>query len=299
MESEVIIVDHFFQGQKNSIASFLIPFEDGLILIESGPYSTFPNLVKGIQAAGYEASNVKFVLLTHIHLDHAGAAWAFAKLGAHVYVHTLGYKHLQDPTRLIQSARMIYQDQMDKLWGEMHEIDPKFIHAVEDGDNVNIGHIKARVIYTPGHAKHHIAWKIGEMIFTGDVAGARINLGPVAPPCPPPDIDIELWMNSIDRLLEEKDTKTYFLTHFGRVEDIEAHMSELKECLSKFVNFLLPYYEEQIEVSKATNDFVKFVEQRYQDEHLSNEDIESYKAANPANMSVGGIMRYLGKKSRS
>ena len=114
----VHIIDLHFQ-MDHTIASFVVETAEGPVVIETGPHSVYPQLVSGLQKLGYQPADVKHVLLTHIHFDHAGAAWAFAEQGATVYVHPRGWKHLQDPTRLYNSAKRIYQDQMETLWGDM------------------------------------------------------------------------------------------------------------------------------------------------------------------------------------
>ncbi|MEM6830383.1 MAG: MBL fold metallo-hydrolase, partial [Bacteroidota bacterium] len=179
------ILDLQFQGYEHAIASFLIESEEGPILIETGPYSTFSHLEKGLAKYGYSASDVKHVLLSHIHFDHAGAAWAFARAGAKIHLHPFGLHHMHDPTKLVASASMIYGDKMDVLWGKMEGIASENLVAMEHEQRLSIGGEDFIPLHTPGHAKHHIAWQWGEAIFTGDLAGVKIDNGPVVPPCPP------------------------------------------------------------------------------------------------------------------
>jgi len=297
MALAVHILDHHFLGQENSIGSFLIESNDGLILVESGPHSTYPILKKAIEDAGYATEDIKHVLLTHIHFDHAGAAWVFAEMGAQIYVHTLGYKHMLDPTRLYSSAKMIYKDMMEQLWGDMKPIAAELLHEVKDGDQVKIGELVFDAIYTPGHAKHHLAYRVEDVVFTGDVGGARINQGPVIPPCPPPDIDIELWVESIDKLLKLKGIKRYYLTHYGEVSDIDHHMQELKETLSEYAAFIKPYFKAGNTPEEVLPDFSKFVDELLLKKGVGESDREAYSAANPAHMSVPGLLRYWSKKT--
>lgn len=296
MGLKVITLDHHFRGEANSIGSFLIESSDGLILIESGPHSTFPILTKAIESHGYSIQDIKHVLLTHIHFDHAGAAWAFAEMGAKIYVHAIGYKHMLDPTRLYASAKMIYKDMMEELWGEMHPISAELLISTEDNDEICIGEHKIKAIYTPGHAKHHLSYQIGEVIFTGDVAGARINGGPVIPPCPPPDINIELWISSIDKLLAYTDVTRYYLTHYGEVTDIESHMNSLKEVLLEYAGFIEPYFRSGTTVEEILPPFIDFVNANLLEKGVSEKDLKAYEAANPPDMSVPGLLRYWAKK---
>lgn len=294
---EVITLDHHFLGIDNSISSYLIPRKEGHILIESGPHSTYDQLCLAISSAGYQVDDITHVLLTHIHFDHAGAAWAFAQKGAKIYVSQVGLKHMHDPSRLYASAKMIYQDKMEMLWGEMHGIPMDRLVSVDDMDEYEINGLNFLAIYTPGHAKHHIAWKVDQAIFTGDVAGARVNNGAVVPPCPPPDIDIELWHKSIEKLLSHSDVKTYYLTHFGPITDIQHHMRSLANALDAYAGFIKPYYDKGASVDAILPEFVDFVRKYLSEQGVKTEDLPAYEAANPANMSVPGLLRYWKKKT--
>lgn len=295
MGLKVTTLDHQFLDQSNSIGSFLVESTDGLILVESGPHSTFPTLEKAIIASGYQLGDIKHVLLSHIHFDHAGAAWVFADMGAKIYVHTLGYRHMNDPTRLYASAKMIYQDKMEFLWGDMKPIAKENLVEVKDNDLLQIGEHSINALYTPGHAKHHLAYRISDVVFTGDVAGARINGGPVVPPCPPPDIDIELWIQSIKRLLDLDGVDRYYLTHYGEVSDIEDHMAALKSSLLEYKDFMEPYYRSGETIEIILPKFIAFVDNRLRSLGMKEEDEMAYKGANPADMSVPGLLRYWAK----
>src|SRR5690554_3502763 len=146
--TDIQIIDLNFLNLSDAIASFLIPSDDGLILIESGPETTFSTLKNSIAKAGYQPEDVKHVLLTHIHFDHAGAAWKFAEQGAKIYVHPIGLPHLQNPERLWNSAKQIYGDSMERLWGEMKPIDEKLLIPADDGDRLSIGDLEFNVHYT-------------------------------------------------------------------------------------------------------------------------------------------------------
>ena len=296
-ELKVHTIDHLFGGVPHAIASFIVPTDAGLILIESGPHSTLPNLKNQIESLGYTVKDIHTVLLTHIHLDHAGAAWYFAKLGANVYVHHKGYRHLKDPNRLMSSAKMIYKDQMDALWGKMESIDESLLHEVDDNHEIIIDGLKIKAIYTPGHAKHHVSWRINDAIFTGDVAGVAINGGPAVPPCPPPDIDIELWQNSIARLKKEKGVRRFFLTHFGMITDVEGHLDDLSHCIDEYAKFIFSRLESGMDDASVMKEFGEMVFKKYEANALDAQTIASYEAANPAAMSIGGLIRYWNLKN--
>ena len=285
------ILDLEFLDESFSIASFLIESKAGLILIESGPENTFEHLQKAIVAKGFKGEDVRHVLLTHIHFDHAGAAWKFAEKGAKIYVHPVGLSHLQNPEKLWNSAKMIYGDDMDRLWGNMKPIDESLLVPADDGDVLKIGEWEIKVHYTPGHAVHHNAYQCGNIIFTGDVAGVKIHKGPVVPPCPPPDIDLKLWKNSIQKLKNLKSEK-FYLTHFGIVENVAQHLSELEIILEDWANWMKPYFDAGTSPEEITPKFMQYTKNQLMNAGVSDEDLIRYEYANPSWMSVAGLLRY-------
>lgn len=289
------ILDLHFKNLPETIASFLIPLEQGVALVETGPYSTFPRLESELHALGYSLDDVRYVFLTHIHLDHAGAAWALAERGATVYVHPFGEKHLLQPERLMQSARRIYQEEMDTLWGDMRPIAPENLRTVSHGELIDIGGRQLTAWHTPGHAVHHIVWQLENIAFTGDVGGVKIANHLVVPPCPPPDINVEDWQQSI-RLLRSLDLEAMYLTHFGPVHAVSAHLGQLEEQLLNWANWMLPFCEKQIPTEEITPKFQAFVANQLQEKGIDPLGLDQYEAANPSWMSVTGLMRYWNKK---
>src|SRR6478672_2418341 len=158
------------------------------------------------------------VVLSHIHLDHAGAAWRFAELGAAIHVHPRGARHLIDPSRLMESATRIFGDEMGRLWGEMRPIPHDKVCVAEDGGAVQVGRYEVRALATPGHASHHNVYHWDDDLFGGDVAGVRLDGGPPVPPFVPPELHIESWLESIARMRALGATRLY-LPHFGLMED--------------------------------------------------------------------------------
>ncbi len=286
------IIDLNFLDSSDTIASFLLESSDGLVLVESGPYSTYNHLTQVLKEMGAQPEDVRHVLLTHIHLDHAGAAWAFAKNGAQIYVHPKGYKHLANPERLWASAKRIYQDEMEYLWGDMQSIDESLLHAMDDAKDLKIGGLNFTPWYTPGHAVHHIAWQHEGDIFTGDVGGVKIGDNLVAPPCPPPDIHIEDWKASIE-IINKLKPKSIYLTHFGRVDSVEAHLAELEARLDKWAAWIYPYYQKGTPTEEIVPLFQAFSIEEMKAENVSAVDIDRYLKANPPWMSVWGLMRYF------
>lgn len=290
-QPDIEILDLNFMNKSDAIASFLIESGDGLILIETGPESTFKTLKKAITDAGHDWKDVRHVLLTHIHFDHAGAAWKFAENGAKIYVHPIGLPHLQNPERLWNSAKMIYQDEMETLWGSMEPIDESLLVSAQDGDHLSIGGLDFKVHYTPGHAVHHNSYQLGNAIFTGDVAGVNINHGPVQPPCPPPDINIGLWKLSI-RKLKNLHPQVLYLTHYGMVANPQEHLNNLEKELDDWADWMKPHYDIGAEPEVIIPHFMHYTKQKLIDAGVSKSDISRYEKANPSWMSVSGLLRY-------
>jgi glyoxylase-like metal-dependent hydrolase (beta-lactamase superfamily II) len=292
-------LDLAFLGLEKSIAAFAVESPQGLALIECGPASTLPQLEAACAEKKWQVADFQHVFLSHIHFDHAGAAWAFAECGATIYVHPKGLPHLAAPEKLYNSARQIYGEAMDRLWGEMRPIPESQLRAPAHGENIQAIGLQFTAWHTPGHAVHHIAWEITDggaqsAIFTGDVAGVRIGEGPVMPPCPPPDIHIEDWQNSI-RLLLERPAERLFLTHFGEIFDKNAHLAALEKRLLTWANWMRPHAEQGAPPESIVPAFKAFVQSELLEAGVAEADLQRYEAANPAFMSVAGLLRYWQK----
>ncbi len=153
-------IDLQFMGVARSIAAFAIEGPTGVAMVECGPHSTIAHLDTGLAQLGFKRTDVRHVFLSHIHFDHAGAAWAFAQHGAVIYVHPVGLPHLQAPQKLYQSAQQIYGDEMETLWGRMEPIDPQYLYAPQHNETIEAVGLRFKALYTPGHAVHHIAWEV-------------------------------------------------------------------------------------------------------------------------------------------
>lgn len=293
MDSQPTIktLDTRFMGESSVIAVYLLESDDGLILVDCGPETVFEGLKTAIAAEGYDWQDVRHVLLTHIHFDHAGAAWKFAQNGAKVYVHPIGLPHMQNPEKLWNSAKRIYQGAMESLWGEMHPIDPELLVVVDEGDRLTLGGVQVDVHYTPGHAVHHNAYQIGDVVFAGDVAGVKIHGGPPVPPCPPPDIDVDAWKRSIQTLRDLNPTHLY-LAHFGAVDAPLAHLDALEATLDDWAMWIKPHFDAGAAPAEVTTDFVAYTQEQLRKAGVSEADLTRYEAGNPSFMSVTGLMRY-------
>jgi glyoxylase-like metal-dependent hydrolase (beta-lactamase superfamily II) len=223
-------LDLRFQGVPGIIAAYLLECGGGeLALIETGPGSTLPTLREAIHARGFTAEAVRHVLVTHIHLDHAGAAGWFARQGAQVYCHPNARRHLIDPSKLMDSARQVYGAAMDRLWGDMLPAPEPNVTALQDGEAVRIGETEVTALDTPGHARHHHALILEDMGFTGDVAGLRLEgSGYLSVTAAPPQFDPVAYVASIDRL-RAAGLRKLWLTHFGAVADVEEHLCRYRD----------------------------------------------------------------------
>jgi glyoxylase-like metal-dependent hydrolase (beta-lactamase superfamily II) len=293
-DGDVRIIDLNF-GAVGTIAAFLMDSGTGPVLIESGPDSTYPALEAGLRTAGVEPEEVRHVLLTHIHLDHAGAAWQLAKLGATVFVHPVGAPHLADPSKLLASARRIYGEDMDSLWGRLEPIDPERLRAVGDGEVVRIGRLSFEALHTPGHASHHIAWRLDGAVFAGDVAGVRMDAGPVVPPCPPPDIDLEAWHASV-ATLREVAPEVLYPTHFGAFRDVPDYLDRVDASLALFAEWIRQRMREAQDESAMVAALERFTADHLRERGCDERLLRRYELANPAFMSVAGLTRYWRKR---
>lgn len=289
-------IDLNFLNQSKGIACFLIETDQGPSLIETGPHSTLPHLEAGLKNLSYKLSDIKHVFITHIHLDHAGAAWCFADHGANIYLHPFGFNHMNDPSRLLASAKMIYKEMMDSLWGTLKPIQAAQLHIVEDFQKISVLGLEFTAHHTPGHAKHHIAWQLVNNLFTGDVAGVCIQNGPIVPPCPPPDIQIEDWLSSIKRMEELTEVNTFYLTHFGEIKDIKNHLNKLTTALEEYSRFFESYARNETALKEVIPPFTKFARDYLLRNGLDEKYAAAYEAANPSDMSAAGLMRYWTKK---
>ena len=231
------MIDLGFQGQPGVIAAYLLAGNGELALIETGPASTLEALRAGVRAAGFDPARIDRVLVSHIHLDHSGGAWALADAAPAltVHVHPIGAPHLIDPARLWASASRLYGDRMETLWGEAGPIAAERVVPLTDGETLSIAGRVVVALDTPGHASHHLAvWDArGGTVFTGDVGGGRVQgTGWVCPPTPPPDLDLDAWAGSVARL-GALGARRLCPTHFGPFEDVAEHLGQLLPNLAE------------------------------------------------------------------
>jgi glyoxylase-like metal-dependent hydrolase (beta-lactamase superfamily II) len=278
MEAEPQLIDLEHLGRPGVIGAWRV----GEVLVDPGPASCLERLLAGV---GDEPPRV--LALTHIHLDHAGAAGSLARRlpQLEVWVHELGAPHLIDPSRLLASAGRLYGQEMERLWGEVLPVPADRVRVLRGGERIQ----GLRVAYTPGHAVHHLAYlhKDSGTAFTGDVAGVRMGEGPVLAPTPPPDIDLGAWVRSI-ALLEAWDPARLALTHFGPQEHPREHLGRLREALAD---------EERMAAELDEDAFAAAVRERIARE-VPPQLAAAYEQAMPPRQSFHGLRRHLERRSR-
>ncbi len=228
---DVGYLDLHFQGAAHLIATAAIEAPDGVLLVDPGPTAALDALRDGLRAASYSPADVQALLLTHIHLDHAGAAGSIvaAHPDVQVLVHERGAGHLADPQRLLRSARRIYGDRLDTLWGDFLAVPEANITPLAGGESIALAGRAMEVAYTPGHASHHVSFLdvATGTAFAGDVAGMRVEGADyVLPVAPPPDIDVAAWHASTDVLRDWRPDRL-MVTHFGAFDDVARHLDAL------------------------------------------------------------------------
>jgi len=302
LEPDLFLIDHKFQGVPGTIASYLLTDGDDLTLIETGPATTIETLLAGVRAAGFNSDQITRLIVTHIHLDHAGAAGSLIQRlpRARLFVHRVGAPHMIDPSKLLASATRIFQEDMERLWGEILPVPEERVVILDDESMLRIGSRILKALYTPGHASHHLAYHDAEsgVIFTGDVAGARLNEAEyLRPPTLPPEVDLTLWRQSVTRLRSLRARRLY-LTHGGAFGAPDRHFDLL---LSRLF-FLAGWTEASLAVEQDPEVLANELLQRESKEIIavtgSDDLVEHYELVAGSRMSIDGLARYLQKRYR-
>jgi glyoxylase-like metal-dependent hydrolase (beta-lactamase superfamily II) len=273
----------------------LVPYSNGAILIETGPCTTINSLVAGINNLGYKVQNITDVFLTHIHLDHAGAAGWWAQHSAQIHVHENGAPHLMNPEKLLASARRLYGDMMDSLWGEFIPIHEDHLSIMHDQEVIQIGALSIRALDVPGHANHHLAYLIGDACFCGDIGGIRLSSHQyISIPMPPPDFHLEKWRESIHNI-QQVHPNRIIPTHFGIFSDAEWHLQAVLDELDELENWM----EERLLLNPSLEgfrqQFIEFEQMRAIKCGVEKAVFVGQQIANPSFMSADGILRYWHK----
>lgn len=292
-------IDLGFQDRETVIYAYLIAVDDELALVETGPTTTLPRLLTGIETAGFAPSALTKIIVSHIHLDHSGGAGVLMRdhaPDAVIHVHPVGAPHLIDPAKLLASASRLYTGRMEMLWGEVAPIPTERVISLGDGEVFEVGGRPFTALFTPGHASHHVViWDpLRAVLFTGDVGGVRMPGVPfVLPPAPPPEVDPGSWAVSVSRM-QELGAERLLLTHGGLHEDAGPHLAQLMPNLDDLIGLV-----KGAVLAGAARDGVTAQIHDHLAARLGTDDPEiltNTEWAAPSSLAEAGLTRYLVKR---
>jgi glyoxylase-like metal-dependent hydrolase (beta-lactamase superfamily II) len=276
-------IDLHHQGADRVVGTYVLDTDDGPALFECGPSSCLDALKAGLAQHGAALHDIRHLLLSHIHLDHAGAAGVLVREhpGLQVHVSEIGAPHLVDPERLERSARRLYGETFDSLWGELAPVPEENVHVV--GDKV----LGLDCFPSPGHASHHVCYLGADgTLYAGDAAGVRIQPHrAVLPPTPPPELDPDGWERTLDEI-ERRRPARLALVHFGVAEDVDRHLAELRRRLADWV--------ERVGGGASAEEFAEAARGDLREDAES--DVWEYERAMPFWQSYAGLRRYWEKQ---
>lgn len=252
------LIDLEHMGQPESVAACLLQTSEGPVVVDPGPTTTLPRLRAGLARQGWQIADLAGLLLTHIHLDHAGATGTIARENprAMVWVHERGAGHLVDPAKLLTSATRLYGSRMEELWGEFAAVPASQVRSLVGGETLDVGGRRLEVAYTPGHAWHHVSYfePASGVAFVGDTAGIMTPRLPcVLPVTPPPDFDLEAWLASMHRIRMWQ-PREIVLTHYGPSLEPERHLEELRSALLVWAE----YAKDSLSVTGTDTDQIRW-----------------------------------------
>jgi glyoxylase-like metal-dependent hydrolase (beta-lactamase superfamily II) len=292
-------IDLEFLGRAHAIASGIIQSSGGAAIVDPGPTTCLGTLELGLQEHGVRWTDVRQILLTHIHLDHAGATGTIVRAHPHikVFVHDRGAVHMADPQKLIDSAARLYRDGMERLWGEIAPVPAANLVTLSGGERIEAGGRSFDVAYTPGHASHHVSFfdRASGLAFVGDTAGVCIDNGYVLPPTPPPDIDLEKWRGSIDQI-ETWSPDTIFLTHYGPVGSVRPHLEMLWHNLQEMATWVRHTLGEPGSDEDRSRTFADRLRQDMR-RQMNDVQVAAYPVAAPFEQLWLGLARYWRKRN--
>jgi glyoxylase-like metal-dependent hydrolase (beta-lactamase superfamily II) len=278
-------IDLLHSGNARTIAAYVVDTDDGPALFDCGPTSTVDALKAGLGDHGLALTDVRHLLLSHIHLDHAGAAGVLVREHPRLQVHVsaIGAPHLVEPERLERSARRLYGDSFDILWGELAPVPKRNVHVV--GERV----LGLDCFPTPGHASHHVSYLDRDgTLYAGDAAGVRIQPGRfVLPPTPPPEFDLETWQQTLAEI-ERRDPERLALIHWGVADDPQRHLAELRLELYDWADY--------VRGGADVDEFTDYVRTELRD---AGEDTGQYDLAMPLWQSFQGLKRWADRNART
>ncbi len=298
-------IDLDYLGQPEAIATAILDTPGGLAVVDPGPTVSLPALRGALAARGATVADLRWILLTHIHLDHAGGTGALVRENARVrvLVHERGARHVIDPTRLLDSATRIYGDELAYRFGEVLPVPEDRIQVLRGDETLQLDDggaagRKLAVAYTPGHAWHHVSFldELTGVAFVGDVAGERYpGYAFVIPVTPPPDIELERWRESWE-LIRAWQPASIFLTHFGPFPDVEAHLDQLERRTDAWAEHVRQALGDELSDAERARAFYAWAEEEARTQ-LPEPLAQRYIRAAGVLDSWNGIARYWRKKA--
>jgi glyoxylase-like metal-dependent hydrolase (beta-lactamase superfamily II) len=294
------VLDLNWMGRPRSIGAVLFESGGRYAILDPGPASTLETLRGQLVSQGVSVPDVEAILLTHIHLDHAGATGSLIRENANlrIFVHSKGAAHLADPSKLLASAGRLWGDDLQRLFGETLPVPAQNIQVLEGAETVSLGTRKIDVIYTPGHASHHVTYfdELEGIAYAGDTAGIRIANGPyIMPATPPPDIDLAVWEESFAAILDRRPSKL-FVTHFGYAENPAKHIADFRERLHLWADITEKALQSSSDVEGALQSFLEQTQAEML-EYLSVSDAEQHAFTAGLPLSFLGLARHIRKRS--
>lgn len=298
----ITILDDLWTGRPRTIASAVLESNGHRAVIDPGPGSTLETFRQQLGAHGLAVVDLDAILLTHIHLDHAGATGALVRENPRlaVYVHKLGAPHMVDPSKLLASAARLWPNDLQRLFGEDLPVPEGNLRILEGGETLTLGGRELEVVYTPGHASHHVSYFDGDggVAFVGDTTGVRIEGHPfVMPATPPPDIDLGIWEDSFAAILERKPSRL-FLTHFGYSDNPSEHILLFRERLHRWAALAEDVIRSAASDSAAMDAFMSATYAEMAG-HLPADEVDHYVFSAGLNLSFLGLARYLRKHAKA
>jgi len=296
----ITILDDLWMGRPHIIATALLESGGHRAVIDPGPGSTLATLREQLETRGLGVGDLEAVLLTHIHLDHAGATGALVRENPRlaVYVHKNGAPHMIDPSKLLASAQRLWPNDLQRLFGEALPVPAENLHILDGGETLTLGTRRVEVVYTPGHASHHVSYfdQAERVAFVGDTAGVRIEGNSyVMPATPPPDIDLGIWDKSFAAIFERNPARL-FLTHFGYSDNPSEHILLFRERLHRWAALTAEILRTAASDSAAMDSFMSATFAEIS-QYLPAGEAEHYAFSAGLNLSFLGLARYLRKRA--
>jgi len=296
--NSITTLDNLWMGRPRSIAAALLESDGHRAVVDPGPGSTLDTFRQHLRARGIGVDDLHAILLTHIHLDHAGGTGALVRENPRlaVYVHKNGAPHVMDPSKLLASAQRLWPNDLQRLFGEVLPVPAENLRILEGGETLTLGSRRLEVVYTPGHASHHVSYfdKKEGVAFVGDTTGVRIEGNSfVMPATPPPDIDLGIWDTSFAAILERQPARL-FLTHFGYSDHPSEHIRLFRERLHRWAALAAENLRAAANDSAAMEGFLSATYAEIS-QHLPAGEADHYAFSAGLNLSFLGLARYLRK----